>query len=245
MIMSSALYIFSFITLMLITNAARLALSGLWYLIFKSSSGGWGVYALIYFPGTLLHEISHFLFAAFLGVRTGNITLFPKTDHEKNRVQLGSVQIAKTDFVRSSLIGAAPFITGTVLLIYLCRTMGFLTISSIADVLVIIRNYASIDYFWLKMYAILAISNTLFTSKEDRQHWPVFIVMTAIIVLLFYITGITIPFAHQISAGLQSILMGSTVAFGLSAFVNGVLFVIFKTAVGIVEWFTKTKVTYA
>ncbi|MCB0028590.1 MAG: hypothetical protein KDE28_11820, partial [Anaerolineales bacterium] len=36
------------------------------------------VYALVLFPGVLLHELSHWLMATILFVRTGKVSLFPQ-----------------------------------------------------------------------------------------------------------------------------------------------------------------------
>ena len=68
------------------------------------------LYALILFPGVLLHELSHWVTARLLGVRTGSFSILPKRQ-PGGSIQLGYVEYYKSktlDPVRESLIGGAP-----------------------------------------------------------------------------------------------------------------------------------------
>src|SRR5258706_5100029 len=56
-------------------------------------------WSIIFLPGTVIHEISHFLLAAATGARTGKIEIFPEflekelAAEEKNQaIRVGSVQ---------------------------------------------------------------------------------------------------------------------------------------------------------
>src|SRR5512135_1604730 len=62
-------------------------------------------------PGILLHEGSHYLVAKLLFVRTNGINIGVGRA-KKKQISLGSVNIDRTDPVRESLIGVAPFIVG-------------------------------------------------------------------------------------------------------------------------------------
>ncbi|HQF71783.1 MAG TPA: hypothetical protein PLH39_10945, partial [Promineifilum sp.] len=72
------------------------------------------VYAIILFPGVLLHEASHWLSATLLGVRTGGVSLLPRRQPD-GTLQLGYVEYYRgrtLDPLRESLIGGAPLIAG-------------------------------------------------------------------------------------------------------------------------------------
>jgi Zn-dependent protease len=64
------------------------------------------IFALIFFPGVFLHELSHFIMAKLLGVRTGSLSLIPKP-MPNGRLRLGYVETASGGVVRDSLVGLA------------------------------------------------------------------------------------------------------------------------------------------
>src|SRR5512139_2045907 len=63
------------------------------------------VFALIFFPGVLLHELSHFLTAKLLGVRTGRFSLIPRPTLD-GKLQMGFVETAPSGLIRDALVGA-------------------------------------------------------------------------------------------------------------------------------------------
>lgn len=244
MIIAASAYFAGLIGLLIVTNFSRRAINELFFLLFESKKAGIIVYSTLYFPGTVIHEISHFLMAALLGVRTGAISLFPKFESEDGRVQLGSVQVEKTDFIRSSLIGAAPFITGSIVLIYFASTLGWLEIWQKLPQLDTLLESASKPFFLIKVYLMLAISNTLFTSKEDRRHWPVFLVILAITTIALEIIGISLSFSQAISQKIVVALFANVTAFVLAIILNGVLLSIIRVMILITQKITKKRVTY-
>src|SRR3990172_611459 len=76
-----------------------------------------GLFSMIFLPGVFLHELSHFLAAKILFVRTGRFSLIPRSLPD-GRLQLGYVETARADIVRDSLVGAAPLIAGTLFVAY-------------------------------------------------------------------------------------------------------------------------------
>lgn len=131
-------------------------------LLFNSAKPGIVLYAIFMLPGTIIHELSHWLVAEILRVPTGEIQILPDykilTEQEK---RLGSVATAKTDPVRGFLIGMAPLITGTTLLIVLSLLLesvwhgGRQTLQIISLV-----------------YGLIVLGNSMLISKSDRRYWP-------------------------------------------------------------------------
>ncbi|HRK88210.1 MAG TPA: hypothetical protein PK152_03665, partial [Anaerolineales bacterium] len=76
-----------------------------------------GLFSVLFFPGVFLHELSHFLMAKILGVRTREFSLIPQSLSD-GRVRMGYVEIEQTDIIRDSLIGLAPLIAGTSFVAY-------------------------------------------------------------------------------------------------------------------------------
>ncbi|HFQ95200.1 MAG TPA: hypothetical protein ENK30_01385, partial [Anaerolineae bacterium] len=68
-------------------------------------------YALLFLPGTLVHEFAHWGMAKLLGVKTGGFHILPKL--EKNgEIRLGSVDVRGGGLVEHTLIGMAPMLLG-------------------------------------------------------------------------------------------------------------------------------------
>ena len=75
------------------------------------------IFAILFFPGVLLHESSHWLMARMLGVKTGRFSLIPKP-MANGRLRLGYVETATPDIVRDALIGVAPLLAGGAFVIF-------------------------------------------------------------------------------------------------------------------------------
>jgi len=154
-------------------------------------------YALLLFPGVVLHEVSHWLLARLLGVRTGRISLLPSRSRDGQLV-LGSVEyhVAGLDPVRESLVGAAPLIAGCAALFLIANhlygvsaaTQAFAggEVRPILDLLV--QGWHRPD-FWLWFYLIFAVANAMMPSPADRRAWPAFLALVALVVVILLILG--------------------------------------------------------
>lgn len=65
--------------------------------------------ALVNIPGTILHEMMHFLVGLFLNARPCNFTIFPKRDEEGNYV-MGSVGFRNVTFYNAIPASMAPLL---------------------------------------------------------------------------------------------------------------------------------------
>jgi len=147
------------------------------FLITRHPTITMGIFALLFLPGVFLHEISHLIMAWILRVPTGRLSLLPRFLPD-GKVQLGFVETAPSDIFRDALIGAAPLITGGILVAYLGATrLGMLPLFEA------IRTYNTdlfwaylitlpeLPDFWLWFYLTFTISTTMFPSESDRRAW--------------------------------------------------------------------------
>lgn len=149
------------------------------------------VLALLFLPGTILHELSHWIVARLVMVPTGAVTLWPSIEPEGFR--LGSVAIAKTDVLRRFIIGAAPFLVGATVMISM---LWFITSKS--------------DTLWwhylIVGYGVFEIGNTMFSSKKDLEGSSMAIIFLAAIGVGLYLWGVAIPahYALQLQQALET-----------------------------------------
>jgi len=152
------------------------------------------LYALILFPGVLLHELSHAVVAALLGVRIGKINILPR--RMGNRIQLGFVPIQETDFLRASMIGAAPLFFGSTV-IFLLGQFVFGTPEMIAALLQAdwltavqgLRTAFHAPDMWLWAYLVFAVGNTMLPSNSDMHAWPWLVGMLLGIAAIILLAG--------------------------------------------------------
>jgi hypothetical protein len=159
------------------------------FLILTRSAGMTQVlFAMIFFPGVLLHELSHFLSATLLGVATGRFSLIPQAQPD-GKLRLGYVETATGGFVRDALIGAAPLVTGSAFVamtaIYLLHLLPIWDVMRAGDwgtFLTLLKAVPESPDFWLWFYLTFTISSTMLPSQSDRHAWlPLGILMAGLV----------------------------------------------------------------
>jgi hypothetical protein len=138
--------------------------------------------SVIFLPGVIIHELSHLLTAIILFVRVGDMEFMPK--REGDGLKLGSVEIARTDPLRRSLIGFAPVFVGFLLVVGVVYffTSNFLFFQN--------KNiYIFIAAIFVLVYLLFAISNTMFASRRDMEGTVEVLIVLTIIFLGFYVFG--------------------------------------------------------
>jgi hypothetical protein len=148
------------------------------FLILTRSAGVTQVlFALIFFPGVLMHELSHFLSAKLLAVQTGRFSLIPQAQAD-GKLRLGYVETASGGFVRDALIGAAPLVAGSAFValagIYLLHLLPLWDVMRAADweaFWTLLKAVPGSPDFWLWFYLTFTVSSTMLPSQSDRHAW--------------------------------------------------------------------------
>lgn len=148
------LFFLEFVLLFFLSKFLTESLSKLFYKVTRSEKITVYLLFLLFFPGIIIHELSHLFMAGFLFVRTGEMVLFPKI--MEDGVRLGSVEVEKTDPFRRAIIGVAPVLFGLALIFGILFYLQALNITNL-------MIYA---FFF---YVIFAVGNTLFSSKKDLE----------------------------------------------------------------------------
>lgn len=176
------------------------------------------IWSLIFLPGTLIHEVSHFLIAALTGARTGKIEIFPEYLEDDSHVALGSVQTQKLNPIQGFLVGIAPFISGMALLIWLASL--FQTSFAAKDIWLLL----------LEGYLFFTIANSFFPSWPDIKQTLPFVIFSLVVALLAWYFGFQIFLST--ASYIWPILTSLWQAIALSALLNltliAILFILHK-----------------
>ena len=153
---------------------SRLSIRELFYslrIFFRSEKIVFAIVALIFFPGTVIHELSHFIVAMLLFLKVREIHIFP--EFEKNYIKLGRVIYEKQDVIRGIVVGIAPIAIGLIIFFWISTLQIFI-----------------IENIWLKLlmlYLIFVISTTMFSSRQDLIDLGYLLPVTIIIILFLYL----------------------------------------------------------
>lgn len=136
------------------------------------------IIALIFLPGTMVHELAHFFMCTILLVRTQKLSILPERAGKK--IKLGSVVRERVDFLRGTLIGLAPIFAG----LFFFWWLSFVKVLPNNNLLITI----------VLIYLIFSISTTMFSSTEDLRELINLIPLIILIALGFYLFNINLQF---------------------------------------------------
>jgi len=187
------------------------------------------LFALVFFPGVFLHELSHLVVASLVGVRTGRFSLFPRPMAD-GHLQLGFVETSQTDWIRASLIGAAPLIAGGLFVAYAANYRMDLPI--LWDVLrrgqfdlfwMGVAALPKLNDFWLWFYLTFVVSSTMLPSSSDRHAWMPLMFVIFLLFGLAILVGAGPWMLERLAPPLNSMLKALAMLFGISLIVHTVL----------------------
>jgi len=176
------LFLLEIFLLYLLSRKFTRRLTLFFYRITGSRRKTYILYATFFLPGTFFHEMAHFLTALLLLVPVGNINLLPEISEDK--VRLGSVPIGKTDPLRRTIVGSAPFVFGLGIIL--------ITIS-----LMINKNlYSNWPYLLLTIFIVFQVANNMFLSKSDLKGTFILLLIVLLITFIFYLLGFRLSWSQ-------------------------------------------------
>lgn len=185
------------------------------------------IYFVVVLPGVVIHELSHWLMAKLLGVRVSLPVFGPVRKGRSRRVSLGSVRVSRVDPVRASLIGVAPLLGGSAVILIIGNLV--LGVGEFADVvggqgvegaLGALAQMAQVGDFWLWLYLIFAVSNAMLPSESDMAAVrPVLIFLGIVAAVVLVATGVR-GISPAVVDGVNAIAGYLAIAFGLTLAVD-------------------------
>jgi hypothetical protein len=203
-----------------------LHLQGVGLLVWGDSEMAMVLYFLALLPGIVVHELSHWLFAKALGVRTGKMSIWPRRQN-RGRVRLGSVQVTRVDPFRSSLIGLAPLLVGSLVIFLIgdrvlsvSRPINAALNADWNGLWASLGSTTQASDFWIWLYVIFAVSNAMFPSESDRQSWLPVLVLLTLIGAVAYLSGVLTDVGPEVIGGLRTLSRYLAYAFALTVVVD-------------------------
>ncbi len=245
---------FAMIILLLMQRWIHTHLHGLSLLLMGKPERAVILYAIVLLPGVFLHELSHWLAATFLGVRTGTFSIIPKMQPD-GTIQLGYVEYFKgrtLGSIRESIIGGAPLIVGTAVILLI----GF-RIFSVTELTAAIQSgqietlsaalsdvFQTPD-FLLWLYLLFAIANGMMPSRSDRRAWPAFLWTMAAVAIILSLLGWTGTLINSLTGPTVTVFGYLGLALSMAIGVNIFFMAIIASIEGVVGRLKGVSVVYS
>ena len=140
---------------------------------------------------------------------------------------MGSIQVARADPIRSSLIGLAPLVGGSLAIFLIGRwVLGAEALARTIQsgdgerIAVELWQALHVPDFWLWLYLIFAISNAMLPSASDRRPWPPVLIFLGGLGALLHLTGWLPSLLPELEGGLLDALRYLSLAFTLTLMVD-------------------------
>lgn len=203
------------------------------YLLLPRAEAAQALYAVFILPGTLMHELSHWLAAKMVGVRTGKINLLPQVKRDKS-LRLGAVDVRGGSLWQHTLIGLAPLLVGSLLTIVLALRlvdMGQLRLAAQSGswprLWAVIQTSLATPDLLIWLYLLFTISDAMFLSASDRAPARRMLAYLGLFVAVLYLLG-ALPRAGELLAESLPALLGVyAYGLGVALFVHLALLILF------------------
>ena len=219
-------FLIAVIGLAVLQRRLHFEIQALLFLLTKRIDLSMTIFAILFLPGVLIHELSHYGMARLLNVPVGKLSLIPQPLPD-GRMRLGYVETKSTDFIRDALIGAAPLIVGSFVVAYAglinLQFTVFWAEFTMSDLSLAISDLSGIfnqQDFWIWFYIIFVVSSTMFPSTTDRRGWAPILLTLGVLVSLILISGLGPWLWERIGSYLLDLVRLLSMIFLVSALVH-------------------------
>jgi len=198
------------------------------------------LYYTFFLPGVIIHEVILWLVAGMLNVRADQSIQWPQKQ-EIGELKLNFVRISnRATPLRRAAIATAPLIIGLLIIGHAANNilqvgdaLSIMSTGSLSDVEAGLRQLTSAPDFWLWIYLIFTIGNTMYPAQpKDLQGWRNIIYGIVAVIIAIIILGVAGDVATSISEPFGLFLSGIQNIFVILIAIN--FFMVL--ALGLVEY---------
>jgi hypothetical protein len=189
------------------------------------------IFGLLFFPGVVIHEGSHWITAKLLGVQTHRFSLMP-TWTDEGTLRFGYVEMTKPDHLRAALVGLAPLVLGTVVVLWIALDVmmldlifGTLSKADFGLTLDQLQELLRLPDIWLWMYLLITVSNMMLPSASDRASWVPVGVFLALLLIPLILLRPDVVQTEWVNGLVDGALKSLASAFGLTAILDLLLLI--------------------
>lgn len=217
--------------LLFLQRSLHLEIQTIFFLITRRADFSLLLFSILFFPGVLLHEGSHFLSARLLGVRTGRFSIFPRP-LPNGRLQMGYVETAAADPLRETLIGAAPLLSGMLFVgfvgvnrLHLPALWAQVQTGAFSGLPAAFASLLDQPDFWLWFYLLFAVSSTMLPSASDRRAWLPLALVVGLLLVLSLLAGAGPWLLANLAPPLDRLFGAAAMVFFISDFAHLLLLI--------------------
>lgn len=154
------------------------------YFVFHSQRVAIVILSAFFLPGVFIHEMAHLVVAELLRVKTHGVEFMPELTG--NSLKMGSVKVERSDIIRSLLIGIAPLVVGSAILV-----LSLFVLRNTFSYPQIVSSVPSFATAFLVGLSVFIIANTMFSSKKDVEGLLEVVIVMSLVVGGLYVAGVS------------------------------------------------------
>ncbi|MBV7328836.1 hypothetical protein KFU94_11360 [Chloroflexi bacterium TSY] len=150
---------------------------------------------LVLLPGIIIHEAAHWVTARLLGLKAGKFRVWPKK--RGKYLGLGSVTVQSGGIWLDSVVGLAPILIGSTLIVLISHNI--FNAYEVTNALEQGRWQTALEEFIVALrradgplwaYGLFAIGNAMMPSASDREPVKILLLYVAVAALLYFFVGL-------------------------------------------------------
>jgi len=208
------------------------------------------LYYAFFLPGIVLYEFVYWMVAGFLNVRADRTIVWPEKQ-EIGELKLSFIKLSKNvGQIPLAIISTAPLAAGLTAVAFIANNrldfQEFVTaIPTGGDIAATFNQLTSAPDFWIWIYLVFAISNTMWPDISKLRGWRTILIGLALIAAVLFVIGagnqvIVDTLSGPVTNALNALSGTLTVIIAIDLFVVAVL----GTVEAIIERLTGDSATF-